>query len=133
MLQNVPYISGIIIRKPQKTYYDKFWRLFTRKFHPASIILKPLFVFLMKSGIGMLYYLCSKEKSSFNLDLQSMVGKGHRRDSLNLIHWKFVCCVILSYASGDYLAVRYSKRDPRRNLSLQSPAGHFRFRLNMQG
>ena len=55
----------------------------TRKFHPASIILKPLFVFLMKSG--MLYYLCSKEKSSFNLDLQSMVGKGHRRD-LNLIH-----------------------------------------------
>ena len=57
----------------------------TRKFHPASIILKPLFVFLMKSG-GMLYYLCSKEKSSFNLDLQSMVGKGHRRDSLNLIH-----------------------------------------------
>ena len=80
--------------------------------------------FLMKSGgIGMLYYLCSKEKSSFNLDLQSMVGKGHRRDSLNLIHWKFVCCVILSYASGDYLAVRYSKRDPRRNLSLQSPRG----------
>ena len=133
MLQNVPYVSGIIIRKPQKKYYDKFWRLFTRKFHPASIILKPLFVFLMKSGIGMLYYLCSKEKSSFNLDLQSMVGKGHRRDSLNLIHWKFVCCVILSYASGDYLAVRYSKRDPRRNLSLQSPAGHFRFRLNMQG
>ena len=124
MLQNVPYISGII-RKPQKTYYDKFW----------SIILKPLFVFLMKSG-GILVcynYLWSKEKSSFNLDLQSMVGKGHRRDSLNLIHWKFVCCVILSYASGDYLAVRYSKRDPRRNLSLQSPAGHFRFRLNMQG
>ena len=131
MLQNVPYVSGIIIRKPPKKYHDKFWRLFTRKFHPASIILKPLFVFLMKSGV--LYYLCSKEKSSFNLDLQSMVGKGHRRDSLNLIHWKFVCCVILSYASGDYLAVRYSKRDPRRNLSLQSPAGHFRFRLNMQG
>ena len=115
-----------LYKNPQKTYYDKFW----------SIILKPLFVFLMKSG-GILvcykYYLCSKEKSSFNLDLQSMVGKGHRRDSLNLIHWKFVCCVILSYASGDYLAVRYSKRDPRRNLSLQSPAGHFRFRLNMQG
>ena len=134
MLQNVPYVSGIITRKPPKKYYDKFWRVFTGKFHPASIILKPLFVFLMKSGgIGILYYLCSKEKSSFNLDLQSMVGKGHRRDSLNLIHWKFVCCVILSYASGDYLAVRYSKRDPRRNLSLQSPAGHFRFRLNMQG
>ena len=124
MLQNVPYISGII-RKPQKKHYDNVW----------SIILKPLLVFLMKSG-GILVcynYLWSKEKSSFNLDLQSMVGKGHRRDSLNLIHWKFVCCVILSYASGDYLAVRYSKRDPRRNLSLQSPAGHFRFRLNMQG
>ena len=130
MLQKVPHVSGIIIRKPQKNIMTNFE---TRKFHPASIILKPLFVFLMKSGIGMLYYLCSKEKSSFNLDLQSMVGKGHRRDSLNLIHWKFVCCVILSYASGDYLAVRYSKRDPRRNLSLQSPAGHFRFRLNMQG
>ena len=134
MLQNVPYISGIIIRKPQKTYYDKFWRLFTRKFHPASIILKPLFVFLMKSGIGMLYYLCSKEKSSFNLDLQSMVGKGHRRDSLNLIHWKFVCCVILSYASiVDYLAdLRTGLNPRRRNLSLQSPAGNNDYPL-MQG